>query len=152
MQAGLEMLGMLSAFQQLPMLFHFLKPDSQHTGNVQRLLQILKSNFSEKGSNTLRYEKEVCQLFVRYVREVASGRRSCGQRHLDLCHILEFEESHFRVWILESEEPVLGFGMDPSIEFVLPLTTNVLYSTVQAGIPTARTGFTPTAHTCANIS
>ena len=52
---------------------------------------------------------------------------------------------------MESEEPVLGFGMDPSIEFVLPLTTNVLYSTVQAGIPTARTGFTPTARTCANI-
>ena len=40
--------------------------------------------------------------------------------------------------------------MDPSIEFVLPLTTNVLYSTVPAGIPTARAGSIPNAHTCAN--
>ena len=109
-----------------------------------RLLQILKPEFSEEGSNTRGYEKEVLQLFVRYVREVVSGRRSCGQRHLELCHILEFATG-------ASEEPVLGFGMDPSIEFVLPLTTNVRDSTVQAEIPTARAGFTPTAHTCANI-
>lgn len=41
--------------------------------------------------------------------------------------------------------------MDPSIEFVLPLTRNGQDSTVQAGEPSARVGFTPTAHTCANI-
>ena len=35
MQAGLEMLGMLSALQQLPMLIHLLRPDSQHKVNVQ---------------------------------------------------------------------------------------------------------------------
>ena len=37
------------------------------------------------------------------------------------------------------------------IQFVLPLATNVQGSTVQAGVPTAHVGFTPTAHTCANI-
>ena len=125
MQAGLEMLGMLSALQQLPMLVHLLRPDSQHKINVPKLLQILKPNFSEEGSNTLRYEKEVYQLFVRYAREVTSGGRSCGERQLELWHILEFATG-------ASEEPVLGFGMDPSIEFVLPLTTNVQGSTVQA--------------------
>lgn len=101
------MLGMLSALQQLPMLVHLLRPDSQHKVNVPKLLQILKPNFSEEGSNTLRYEKEVYQLFVRYAREVASGRRSSGERQLELCHILEFATG-------ASEEPVLGFnGMDP---------------------------------------
>ena len=106
---------------------------------VQKLLLILKPNFSEEGSNTLRYEKEVYQLFVRYAREVASGRRSSGERQLELCHILEFATG-------ASEEPVLGFGMDPSIQFVLPFTT-----TVQEGVSTTRAGFPPTAHTCANI-
>ena len=36
-------------------------------------------------------------------------------------------------------------------QIVLPLTTNVRDYTVQAEIPTARAGFTPTAHTCADI-
>ena len=106
MQAGLEMLGILSALRQLPMLIHLLRPDSQHKINVPKLLQILKPKFSEEGSNALKHEKEVYQLFVRYVREVASGRRSCGERPLELCHILEFLTG-------ASEEPVLGFGMDP---------------------------------------
>ena len=138
------MLGMLSALQQLPMLVHLLRPDSQHKVNVLKLLLILKPNFSEEGSNTLRYEKEVYHLFVRYSREVASGRRSCGERQLELCHILEFATG-------PSEEPVLRFGMDPSVKFVLPLTTNVQDSTVQEGVPTTHAGFTPTVHTCANI-
>lgn len=83
-------------------------------------------------------------MFVRYVREVASGRQSCGKRQLELCHILEFATG-------ASEKPVLGFGMDTTIEFVLPLTRNVQGSTVPAGVPTACAGFTPTAHTCAYI-
>ena len=144
MQAGLEMLGMLSAIRQLPMLIHLLRPESQHKVNVPRLLQTLKPKFSEEGSNALKHEKEVYQFFVRYVREVASGRRSCGERHLELCHILEFLTG-------ASEEPVLGFGMNPSIEFVLPLIRNGQDSTVQAGEQTARASVTPTAHTCANI-
>ena len=139
MQAGLEMLGMLSALRQLPMPIHLLRPESQHKVNAPRLLQTLKPKFSEEGSNALKH-----QFFVRYVREVASGRRSCGERHLELCHILEFLTG-------ASEEPVLGFGMNSSIEFVLPLIRNGQDSTVQAGEPTARAGFTPTAHTCANI-
>ena len=82
-------------------------------------------------------------MFVRHAREVASGRQSCGERQLELCHILEKATG-------ASEEPVLGFGMDPSMEFVLPLTKNVQGSTVHAGVPTACAGFTPTSHTCAN--
>ena len=86
---GLEELGMLSALQELPMLVHLLRPQAQGKLSVQMLLQILKPNFSEEGSNTLKNEKEVYQLFVKYVREVAASRRVCGQTTLDLSHILQ---------------------------------------------------------------
>ena len=56
---------MLSAFQQLPMLVHLLRPDSQHKVNVPKLLLMLKPNFSEAASNTLRYEKDVCKICER---------------------------------------------------------------------------------------
>ena len=117
-KAGLEKLGMLSALQQPPTLIYLLRPGSQLKIVVPRLLQLLKANFSEEGSNAIRYEKEVYMLFVRYVREVASGRRSCGTRKLELCHILEFVTG-------ASEEPVLGFGIHPSIEFDIPTITSV---------------------------
>ena len=175
MKAGLEKLGMLSALQQLPTLVYLLRPGSQHKITVPRLLQMLKPNFSEEGSNALRYEKEVYMLFVRYVREVASGRRSCGSRKLELCHILEFVTG-------ASEEPVLGFGMNPSIEFDIPIITrgqdsipqetsimearsvevssdqepdlqqeSATDSTAQKEEPMVHVGFTPTAHTCSNM-
>ena len=165
MKAGLEKLGMLSALQQLPTLIYLLRPGSQLKIAVPRLLQMLKPNFSEEGSNAIRYEKEVYMLFVRYVREVASGRRSCGLRKLELCHILEFVTG-------ASEEPVLGFGMNPSIEFDIPIITRVQDSirSVQVSSdqgpdlgqessadstaqeePIVHAGFTPTAHTCSNV-
>ena len=83
-------------------------------------------------------------MFFRYARAVESGRRSSGERQLELCHILEFATG-------ASEEPILGFGMDPSIQLVPPFTTNVQDSTVQEGVSKTRVGFTPAAHTCANI-
>lgn len=69
MQAGLEKLGMLSALRQLPMFIHLLRPGSQHKVTVPRLLEILKPKFAEEGSNAVKYQKEVYQMFVRYVRE-----------------------------------------------------------------------------------
>jgi hypothetical protein len=57
----------------------FLRPGSLHKVNVNKLLHILKPKFSEDVSNALKYEKEVYHLLVKYVREVAGGRRSCGQ-------------------------------------------------------------------------
>ncbi|KXJ06810.1 hypothetical protein AC249_AIPGENE6112 [Exaiptasia diaphana] len=104
-KAGLEMLGMLSALQQLPMLHHLLRPNSQGPLTVPILLQLLKP------------------------KEVASGRRSCGDEKLHLGHILAFVTG-------STEEPVLGFALHPSIEFVKN---------------DAHTGFAPTAHTCSNI-
>ena len=85
----------------------------------------MKPNFSEEGSNTLKKEKEVYQLFVKYVREVAASRRVCGQTTLDLSHILQFA-------IGTAEEPILGFTLAPSLEFILP--TEIVNVASQEGL------------------
>ena len=148
-QKGLESLGMLSAMREFPMLLHLLRPNSQHRLSVQKLLQLLKPSFSEEGSNAFTKEKETYQCLVRYIREVAGGRRSCGDMTLDLGHILKFATG-------ATEEPVLGFRIHPSIEFHVP-------NEVEMDLPqSARDGevagtakvvpcFTPTAHTCINV-
>ena len=160
---GLEELGMLSALQELPMLVHLLRPQARGKLSVQMLLHILKPNFSEEGSNTLKKEKEVYQLFVKYVREVAASRRVCGQTTLDLSHILQFATG-------TAEEPVLGFSLAPSLEFILP--TEIVKVASQEGLndeqkkgesdkqqeeqreeqhPPVEGGFLPLAHTCTNL-
>ena len=149
-QKGLESLGMLSAMREFPMLVHLLRPNSQHRLSVQKLLQLLKPSFSEEGSNAFTKEKETYQCLVRYIREVAGGRRSCGDMTLDLGHILKFATG-------ATEEPVLGFRIHPSIEFHVP-------NEVEMGLPQLTAGdgeaagtakvvpcFTPTAHTCINV-
>ena len=122
---------------------------------LQTLLQILKPNFSEEGSNALKKEKEVYQLFVKYDREVAASRRVCGQTTLDLSDILQFATG-------TAEEPVLGFSLAPSLEFILP--TEIVKAASQEGLnneqqeeqgqeqhPPVEGGFLPLAHTCTNL-
>ena len=140
-QRGLEMLGMLSALMQLPVLVYLLQPGVQPKVTVQKLLLILKPKFSEEGSNALALEKETYQMFVRYVREVAASRRVCGQLTLNLGHILQFVTC-------ASEEPVLGFFHTPAIKFIFPkeMTTRNSEEAEQKGA-----SFLPTAHTCSNI-
>ena len=160
---GLEELGMLSALQELPMLVHLLRPQAQGKLSVQMLLQILKPNFSDQGSNTLKKEKEVYQLFVKYVREVAASRRVCGQTTLNLSHILQSATG-------TAQQPVLGFRLAPSLEFILP--TEIVKVASQEGLndeqkkgesdkqqgyqreeqhPPVEGGFLPLAHTCTNL-
>ena len=154
-QRGLEELGMLSALRELPMLVHLLRPQAQSKLSVQMLLHILKPNFSEEGSNALKKEKEVYQLFVKYDREVAASRRVCGQTTLDLSDILQFATG-------TAEEPVLGFSLAPSLEFILP--TEIVKAASQEGLnneqqeeqgqeqhPPVEGGFLPLAHTCTNL-
>ena len=113
MQRGLEVLGMLSALTEFPMLHYLLRPTAQHKLNVAKLLHILKPEFSPEGSNSLVKEKETYQAFVRYTRDVAASRRVCGNFTLNLGHILQFTTG-------ASEEPVLGFIHPPSLHFILP--------------------------------
>jgi hypothetical protein len=51
------------------------------------------------------YENQVYSKFIKYVREVSRGRRVTT-----LANILEFVTG-------ASEEPVLGFALNPSITF-----------------------------------
>lgn len=113
---------MLTVLQELPMLHHLLQNHNERKLTVPMLLNLLKPKFSEDGSNKLKYEKEVYHLFVRYLREVASGRRL-----FPLGQVLAFVTG-------STEEPVLGFSIAPAIEFVQ-----------------AEVGFLPTAHTCSNM-
>ena len=82
-----------------------------------------------------------------------------------MCHILEFVTG-------ASEEPVLGFAINPSIEFDIPIITRVQDSIRSVQVfsdqgpdlgqessadstaqeePIVHAGFTPTAHTCSNV-
>ena len=124
---------------------HLLQPGTEANLTVPLLLHLLKPKFSEEGSNSLKYEKEVYQLFVRYVREVASGRRSCGEKTLDLGSILEFATG-------ASHEPALGFFMPPVISFVIPNEIPKIGSGVKSSQEIDVKGnFIPSAHTCGNI-
>jgi hypothetical protein len=104
MQRGLDTLGLVMFGKKFPIFLHLLRPsDARLTGRM--LIHILKPNFAEEGSNRLSHEKAVYARFIRYVREVESGRRV-----VSLENILEFVTG-------ASEEPPLGFGQNPSIEF-----------------------------------
>ena len=150
-QKGLEQTGMLSALRGFPMLLHLLRKDAQRKLSVQSLLFLLKPAFAEVGSNALTKEKEVYQLFIKYVREIAAGRRSSGGTVLDLANVLQFVTG-------ATEEPILGFHIKPSIEFVLPSESKVISSSSPDDSESNGTihekivpGFTPTAHTCVNV-
>ena len=118
MQKGLETLGMYTALRKFPQLLHILRPDGQKPLHPQKLIHLFKPTFSEEGSNALKKEKELYHLFVTYIREVAAGRRLCGEETLTLGHILQFATG-------AAEEPILGFELQPSIEFVLPKEVNI---------------------------
>ena len=70
-------------------------------------MALLSPNFSEEGSNARRFETEIYQLFSKYTRLAASGQRG----EITLGHILQFVTG-------SDEEPLLGFRVAPSIEFV----------------------------------
>ena len=107
LQRGLDVFGLLKIFQKVPVLLHLLRPTT-HKLAARMLLHLLSPKFSEEGSPTYQREKQVYGLFVKYVREVSSGRRD----GITLSHILVFVTG-------ASEEPVLGFVLHPSIQFVL---------------------------------
>ncbi|CAG2213685.1 unnamed protein product [Mytilus edulis] len=121
LRIGLDCLGLVRIGTVLPAFLHLLRPSSVPL-TLKSVLLILKPSFSEKGSNTRIQEDRAYSAFVRYVRSVGSGRRP----GLTLSNLMEFVTG-------ASEEPVLGFTLQPSIEFV------------EVGI-----SFLPTANTCSN--
>lgn len=125
---GLEMTGLTTIIKEFPMMLHFFRPGAQKKVNFAKLKCLLKPTFSETGSNALLKEKEVYALFNKYLREVFAGRRNTDTGKLDLGAILEFVTG-------ASEEPVLGFVIEPTIKFVLPIQSS----------------FFPSSHTCSNV-
>ncbi|XP_065672015.1 uncharacterized protein LOC136089853 [Hydra vulgaris] len=105
-QKGLNKFNLIRFFKEFPQLLELLRP-SKVQFTAKMLLKLLKPKFSSEGSTALVKEKEIYSMFVKYVREVASGRREC----VSLANILSFVTG-------ASEEPLLGFALQPSVEFI----------------------------------
>ena len=117
LKCGMDTLGIPMFGRKYPMLLYLLWPSSIISLSVRHLLFLLKPDFSEEGSNMLIHEKAIYNKFVKYVRDVSSGRRV-----VNLGNILEFVTG-------SSEEPPLGFAKTPEIQFSEvevrePLTTD----------------------------
>ena len=77
---------------------------------------------------------------------MAASRRVCGETTLDLSHILQFATA-------SAEEPVLGFKLAPSLEFILPTEIKATSHQVSSEEehPSVEGGFLPFSHTCTNV-
>ena len=117
LKCGMDTLGIPMFGRKFPMLLYLLRPSSIVSLSVRHLLFLLKPDFSEEGSNMLIHEKAIYSKFVKYIRDVSSGRRV-----VSLGNVLEFVTG-------ASEEPPLGFAKTPQIQFpvaevIEPLTTD----------------------------
>ena len=107
LQKGLQVFGLQELFFHFPIMRHLLHP-SNHALTVKKLMFIMQPQFSPEGSTAFSREKEIYSIFVKYIREVSSGRR----QPVTLSSVLSFATGY-------SEEPVLGFAMKPTIEFIV---------------------------------
>lgn len=105
LKRGLDIFGLRQIFQRLPTLLHLLRP-SNTTMTARMLIHLLKPQFSEEGSSAFLKEKEMYSLLIKYIRQVASGRRE----PITLGSMLAFVTG-------AEEEPILGFAIPPSITF-----------------------------------
>ena len=106
LQRGFQVLGILEVFHAFPILKHLLQPASTAL-TAKKVIKTLRPQFSADGSSSCTKEKELYSIFVHYISEVASGRRSI----LKLERILSFATG-------ASEEPVLGYTLPPTIIFL----------------------------------
>lgn len=132
LQQGLDVFGLVRVFRGKPILLHLLRPSNASLTSAM-LLKLLKPVFSPDGSTACSKEKEVYACFVKYVHQVASGRR----HPLSLSSILVFLTG-------AAEEPVLGFPLHPSIEFAYRETFHKSTETEESVC------YLPSAHTCTN--
>ena len=91
------MFGFFKIFQKVLVLLHLIRPTT-HKLTARVLLNSLSPEFSQEGSKCYLREEQVYALFVKYVREVSSGRRD------------GITSSHVLVFITRaSEKPVFAF-------------------------------------------
>ncbi|XP_070556010.1 G2/M phase-specific E3 ubiquitin-protein ligase-like isoform X2 [Ptychodera flava] len=119
---GLMTLGIHQLCMELPTMQYLFQPNTSSALTINKLKSLLTPTFSETGTNSRRFEGEIFALFLKYLREVSSGRRG----NITLNDILQFVTG-------AEDEPVLGFRITPSVEFV-EMTQSYL----------------PTANTCIN--
>lgn len=81
---------------------HLFRKVEKATLTLKQLTSLLEPDFSEEGTNSRKFEGEAYSIFIKYLREVARGRRE----DLTLEHILQFTTG-------VDEEPVLGFSSHP---------------------------------------
>ncbi|XP_028412925.1 uncharacterized protein LOC114535799 [Dendronephthya gigantea] len=106
-QAGLAKFGLVQLFRKKPTILAFLYERSLAQNlTYSKLAKLLVPNFSEQGSNKRLLEESAYRGFLNYMKEIAAQRRGA----ITLGSILAF--------ITASEtEPILGYGVKPSISF-----------------------------------
>lgn len=129
LRKGLDALGLCQMMSTFPQLLHlFTVNDTQNFLTLKRLTSLLKADFTVDGSNQRQTEGKIYSAFIKYLREVAGGRRG----DVSLCSILKFATG-------SEEEPVLGFHIHPSIAFVknasLVPTSNTCINKLNLPIP-----------------
>lgn len=98
---------------------------SKHKATVPRLLQMLKTKFSEEGSNA---DDHVERGILSYATFWSLSQVCLKNQFLDL-----------------------GWSIAFVLPVTTPITTSVEDSTTLAGVPKLRADFPPTAHTCLSL-
>ena len=103
---GVQKLGLMTIIDNFRQVLFSLQPSNSNHLTPSKLTLLLKANFSEEGSNKRLLENAIYGFFNRYTQEVAAGRRN----GLCLKDISRYATD-------SPEEPPLGFGISPCIEF-----------------------------------
>ena len=101
---GLDRLEIYQFSQHLNQFISIFRHHQERL-TVKSLIQLFPPQFSEEGSNKLKFEKIVYNKFIKYVREAAAGRRIAT-----LKDILIFVTCADGI-------PILGFAKQPFIPF-----------------------------------
>ena len=110
---GLDEFNLVAVLRNFPIMRH-LFTESNFKLSPNYLIKTLKTEFSPNGSNTKTREKKVYSYFVRYLREVASGRRGIVTLPMVLRFITGCESP-----------PALGFSVEPTIKILESSFTEV---------------------------
>ncbi len=106
LRKGMDKVGLCQYIKEFPSLHFLFQDSSAYVLSFKRHASLLKPIFSGEGSNSRLFENNIYSAFIKYAREVASGKHE----GLSLESILQFATG-------SREEPPHGFTMKPSIHF-----------------------------------
>ena len=69
--------------RQLPTFRYLFISSQSESLSIRKVINLLKPNFSEEGSNSLKFENDVYALFIKYLREVAGNTKIISQPSMD---------------------------------------------------------------------